>query len=271
MMTSLGTYHAFMWRPTYRKLADLPLAARAAEMRRPEVRERILGEESDRVTGPGGYLLAEAFLRTVDRLYPLDGLNYEPDVSDSVEAQAGAIGKDPIHHLYDVMVQGDGTSFYAQLGSNFDNGSLESCREMLLDPNTVSGLSDAGAHVTMISDCSASTFHLTHWVRDRTKGERVPVELAVHKLTGAAAGMYGFDDRGVISEGMKADINVIDFDNLMIQPLEIRDDLPAGARRILQPSTGYLATIVNGQVVRRHDKDTGERSGRLIRSRRTEN
>jgi N-acyl-D-aspartate/D-glutamate deacylase len=138
------------------------------------------------------------------------------------------------------------------------------------DPHSVSGLSDAGAHVTMISDCSTSTFQLTHWVRDRTKGERVPLELAVHKLTGAPAGMYGFADRGVLEPGRKADVNVIDFDNLSIQAPYTRADLPTGASRILQPSTGYVATMTNGQVVRRHDEDTGARPGHLLRSGRGE-
>ena len=267
MMTSLATYNPFMYRPTYRKLADLPLARRAAEMRRPEVRERILAEEDD---GSARHvLLALALARSVGRMFSMAApIDYEPDPSASVKAQAEAIGKDPVHHLYDLLVEGDGTTFYAQLGSNFDNGTLEPCREMLLDPNTVSGLSDAGAHVTMISDCSASTFHLTHWVRDRHKGPRVPIELAVHKLTGAPAGMYGLGDRGVIAEGNKADLNVIDFENLTIQALSIRDDLPTGASRILQPSTGYLATMVNGEVVRRNDEDTGERPGHLLRSGR---
>jgi N-acyl-D-aspartate/D-glutamate deacylase len=120
----------------------------------------------------------------------------------------------------------------------------------------------------MISDCSSSTFHLTHWVRDRTKGERVPLELAVHKLTGAPAEMYGFHDRGAIREGRRADLNVIDFDNLTIQAPYLRADLPTGASRILQPSTGYLATIVAGEPVRLDDEDTGARPGRLIRSGR---
>jgi N-acyl-D-amino-acid deacylase len=195
--------------------------------------------------------------------FPVD---YEPDSSQSVKNQAKALGIDPIHHLYDLMTAGDGTTFFAILGSNFGDGTLEPCREMLMDPNSVSGLSDAGAHVTMISDCSTSTFHLTHWVRDRTKGDRVPLELAVHKLSGAPASMYGFDDRGVLAPGMRADVNVIDFDNLTIQAPYTRDDLPTGARRILQPSTGYLATMVSGEVVRRHDEDTGARPGRLIRS-----
>jgi N-acyl-D-aspartate/D-glutamate deacylase len=266
MMTSLRTYHPFMYRPTYRKLADLPLAERAAEMRRSEVRERILAEENE----PERHvLLAVALAGSVGRTYSLAfPVNYEPDPSTSIKAQADALGKDPLEHFYDLLIEEDGTNFYAQLGSNWSGDTLEPCREMLLDPNTVSGLSDAGAHVTMISDCSATTFHLTHWVRDRTRGARVPLELAVHKLTGAPAAMYGFDDRGVVAEGKKADLNVIDFDNLTIQAPRIRDDLPTGASRILQPSTGYLATVVNGQVVRRHDADTGERTGHLLRSGR---
>ena len=217
MMTSLGTYHPFQSRPTYRKLADLPLAERAAEMRRPEVREQILADP-DEISGGLGALLAVMLGRGVGRMFSMAApVDYEPDPSSSVKAQAKALGKEPLDHLYDLLTEGDGSTFYAILGSNFGDGTLEPCREMLLDPHTVSGLSDAGAHVTMISDCSTSTFHLTHWVRDRHKGDRVPLELAVHKLTGAPAGMYGFTDRGVLAEGTRADLNVIDLDNLTIQ------------------------------------------------------
>ena len=266
MMTSLGTYHPFLSRPTSRKRADRPLAARAAEMRRAEVRERILSEP-DEISGGLGALVAIMLGHGVGRMFSMAApVDYEPDPTASVKAQAKALGKRPIDHLYDLLIEGDGTTFYAVLGSNFGDGTLEPCREMLLDANTVSGLSDAGAHVTMISDCSTSTFHLTHWVRDRHKGPRVPLELAVHKLTGAPAAMYGFSDRGVIAAGYKADLNVIDFDNLAIQAPRTRDDLPTGASRILQPSTGYLATMVNGHVVRRDDEDTGDRSGHLLRS-----
>jgi N-acyl-D-aspartate/D-glutamate deacylase len=130
----------------------------------------------------------------------------------------------------------------------------------------VTGLGDAGAHVNLISDCSASTFHLTHWARDRTRGERLPVELLVQKLSGTNAELYGLSDRGIISPGLRADLNVIDFDRLRIRRPELRFDLPAGASRILQPAEGYEATIVNGVVARRDDKDTGERPGRLVRA-----
>jgi len=267
MMTSLETYHPFMGRRTYKAIADLPVAERVARMRRPEVRAAILAEQ-DEHAGIGsmmGAMLANRAGRMFSMKAPIE---YEPDRSESVKAQAAALGKDTVEHLYDLMTEGDGTTFFALLGSNFGGGTLEPCRDMLLDPHTVSGLSDAGAHVTMISDCSTSTFHLTHWVRDRTKGERVPLELAVHKLTGAPADMYGFTDRGVLRAGMKADVNVIDLENLTIQAPYVRADLPTGARRILQPSTGYVATIANGQVVRRHDEDTGERPGHLLRSRK---
>ena len=269
MMTSLATYHPFQARPSYKALRDLPLADRARRMREPEVRSRVLSED-DVFDGDGLGSMMGAFLaRGVPRMFPMTfPVDYEPDPSESVKNRAEALGVEPLHYLYDQMTAGDGRTFFAILGSNFGDGTLEPCREMLLDPNSVSGLSDAGAHVTMISDCSTSTFHLTHWVRDRTKGARVPLELAVHKLTGAPASMYGFSDRGVLAPGMRADVNVIDLDNLTIQAPYIRDDLPTGAARILQPSTGYLATIVAGEAVRRNDSDTGARPGRLIRSGR---
>jgi N-acyl-D-aspartate/D-glutamate deacylase len=265
-MTSLGTYHPFVNRPTYKALADLPLAERAARMRQPEVRDQILGE-GDEFTGGIGALMGAMLGRSVGRMFSLAfPVDYEPAPSESIKAQARALGVDPLHLLYDRMTEGDGTTFFALLGNNFGDGTLEPCREMLMDPYSVSGLSDAGAHVMMISDCSSSTFHITHWVRDRTKGDRVPLELAVHKLTGAPAAMYGFADRGTLRAGAKADVNVIDLDNLTIQAPYVRDDLPTRASRVLQPSTGYLATMVNGAVVRRDDADTGARPGHLLRS-----
>ncbi len=267
IMTNLDTYHLFMNRPSYRAIAHLPLPERVATMRRPEVRAAILGESK----GPAdprdfSELLVELFTPGLVLTFPLtDPLDYEPSLDQSVYAQAVAAGEDPVAHMYDLLLADDGRAFYAVLGSNFVGGTLEACREMMLDVNTVTGLGDAGAHVNLISDCSASTFHLTHWARDRSRGERLPLELLVHKLSGANAELYGFDDRGVITKGKRADLNVIDLDRLRIVPPEVRFDLPTGAGRILQPAQGYLATIVNGVVTRRHDVDTGERPGRLVR------
>ena len=267
IMTSLDTYHLFMGRPTYRKIADLPLADRVAEMRRPEVRRAILDEESV-AEGANDFsaLVVELFGPALPVTFPMgDPVDYEPSFDDSVWAQATRAGVDPVDHMYDLLLEDGGRAFYALLGSNFVNGTLDVCREMLLDPNTVTGLGDAGAHVNLISDCSASTFHLTHWARDRTVGEKLPVELLVHKLSGANAALYGFADRGTLDVGMRADINVIDFGGLRILPPVLRHDLPAGASRILQPAESYLATLVAGEVTRDHDADTGVRSGRLVR------
>jgi N-acyl-D-aspartate/D-glutamate deacylase len=198
--------------------------------------------------------------------FPLaDPVNYEPSFEDSVFMKAMALGIEPQVYMYDLLLEDSGHAFYAALGSNFAGGNLEVCREMLLDPNTVTGLSDAGAHVNLISDCSASTFHLTHWGRDRTAGEKLPIELLVHKMSAGNADLYGFSDRGRVAVGKRADINVIDMDRLKIRTPEIRFDLPGGASRILQGAEGYLATLVAGTVTRRNDADTGARPGRLAR------
>jgi N-acyl-D-aspartate/D-glutamate deacylase len=268
IMTSLDAYHLFMGRPTYRKVADLPLAERVAEMRRPEVREAILTEKSG-AGSPRDFssLIVELFAIALPLTFPLtEPLDYEPELSQSVYAEALSKGIDPEAHMYDLLLEDGGTAFYALFGSNFVGGTLDACREMLLHPDTVTGLGDAGAHVNLISDCSASTFHLTHWARDRSRGERLPVELLVKKLSGTNAELYGLSDRGVIAPGRRADLNVIDFDRLRIRRPELRFDLPAGASRILQPAEGYAATLVGGVVTRRDDQDTGERPGRLVRA-----
>jgi N-acyl-D-amino-acid deacylase len=267
IMTNLDTYHLFMGRPTYRKIAHLPLAERVIEMRRPEVRQAIL-DETTFTDGPSDFsaLIVELFGPALPVTFPLsEPVDYEPRLDQSVYAQALAAGIDPIVHMYDLLLADDGKAFYALLGSNFVNGTLDVCREMLLDDNTVTGLGDAGAHVSLISDCSASTFHLTHWARDRSQGERLPIELLVHKLSGGNADLYGFADRGTVVEGKRADLNVIDLQNLRICPPELHRDLPTGASRILQPARGYLATLVNGDLSRRNDGDTGARPGRLLR------
>ena len=138
---------------------------------------------------------------------------------------------------------------------------------MLEDPETVLGLSDGGAHVRFICDASLPTYLLTHWVRDRSRGATLPIETVVRKQTAATAGIVGLTDRGTIEVGKRADVNVIDLDRLTLAAPRPVDDLPAGGRRILQPATGYVATVVNGVVTRRDDTDTGARPGRLVRAK----
>lgn len=267
--TSLRTYHMFMMRPTYLEIAHLPLAERVAEMRRPEVRTAILAEENTSVDRRDiTEVLAGIFKVTHRVTFKFtEPVEYEPTPDQSIKAEAARLGKSSTEHMYDRLLEDGGEALYMILSSNYAAGDLEVCRDMMLDPNTVTGNADNGAHVNFISDCSVTTYHLSHWTRDRTRGEKLPLELMVQKLTRDGARLYGFDDRGTIEVGMRADVNVIDYDNLSIGLPELRYDLPEGNSRILQPASGYLATLVAGTQIRRNDTDTGERPGRLVRGR----
>jgi N-acyl-D-aspartate/D-glutamate deacylase len=152
--------------------------------------------------------------------------------------------------------------------TNYASGSGDHLAEMIAHPDTVIGLSDGGAHVKMICDASMPTYLLTHWARDRQRGDTLPLELVVQKQADGTAAVVGLTDRGTIEVGKKADLNVIDLEHLTLHAPRSVDDLPAGGRRVLQDATGYVATIVSGVVTRRHDKDTGARPGRLVRSGR---
>ena len=168
--------------------------------------------------------------------------------------------------MYDFLVGNDGRNFAIQLGANYYNGNFDVIREMLLHPDTVTGLSDAGAHVNLIFDGVAPTYQMIHWARDRMRGEGLPLEFIIAKQTKRNADLYGMTDRGSLEVGKRADLNVIDFERLSLGELEVRSDLPAGGTRILQPATGYRATFVNGVQTRKDDVDTGARPGRLVRS-----
>jgi N-acyl-D-amino-acid deacylase len=136
---------------------------------------------------------------------------------------------------------------------------------MIAHEDTVIGLSDGGAHVKMICDASMPTFLLTHWARDRSRGETLPLELVIAKQAAGTAAAVGLHDRGTLEVGKKADINVIDLERLTLHAPRSVADLPAGGRRILQDASGYEATIVSGVITRRSDQDTGARPGRLVR------
>ncbi len=151
------------------------------------------------------------------------------------------------------------------MGAGYVDGNLDAIREMLVHPATITGLADAGAHVKLICDGTAPTTQLTHWARDRTRGERLPLEFLVEKQTRRNARLYGLGDRGTLEPGMRADLNVIDLDNLAVHRPVATVDLPAGGWRFLQPVSGYVATLVNGVQTRAEGADTGERPGRLIR------
>ena len=139
---------------------------------------------------------------------------------------------------------------------------------MLTHPASVVGLSDAGAHCNLLCDASMPTTMLVHWVRDRSRGPRLTLEAAVRMQTAETAAVYGLGDRGTLEIGKRADVNVIDLENLRLHHPEVVHDLPAGGGRILQGASGYRATVVAGVVTRRNDVDTGARPGRLVRGAR---
>ena len=268
LATGLSGYHAFQRRPTYMRLADLALHERVKEMAKPEVKAAILSEADVAVAEPGSMAnIFNLFLMAAPVIYPLaDPVDYEPEMSMCLGARAAATGDDILSVMYDFLLEQDGASMGAIMGGVDVHQSQEVIREMLVHPATVTGLSDAGAHVTLICDASMPTTQLTYWARDRRRGERIPIEFLVHKQTARNARLYGLDDRGTLAPGLRADINVIDLENLSVSPPKAFHDLPAGGTRLIQPVVGYLATMVNGVVTRRHDADTGARPGRLVRS-----
>ncbi len=266
-LTGLSAYHAFMRKPTYlAKLANLPLAERVIAMREPSMKATLLEESDVRPDAPGSMEnVYGLFRKAAAVMYPLaDPVDYEPDVSATLGARAAAEGREPLEYLYDFMLENGGTNF-ASLSTVDVPERMNVLREMLLNPHTVTGLSDAGAHVTLICDGTMPTTQLTYWARDRQKGEQLPIEFLVHKQTARNAALYGFADRGTLEVGKRADVNVIDHENLSVSPPVAHHDLPAGGTRLMQPVSGYLATVCNGVVVRDHDEDTGERPGRVIR------
>lgn len=256
------SFHPFRFHPSYQAIHDLPLEQRVAEMRKPEVRKAILAE-SPVHSNP-------IFIRIVsdyDNAFSLgDPPNYEPKPGDLLHARAQRLGISVAELAYDLLLENGGNAVLLCPSSNFAEGNFNAIERMLLDENTLIALGDGGAHYGMICDSSYPTTVLTHWVRDR-QGERMPLERAIHRLSRNNALAVGLTDRGLIAEGLKADLNIIDFDKLRLHPPQPVFDLPGGGRRLMQKSEGYVATIVNGRVTYRDGIPTGARPGRLVRSR----
>lgn len=251
----------FVLYPSYREIAHLPLAERVAEMRKPEVRARILADKP----GQGHPILYVA--QMWDWIFPLgDTPNYEPDPSTSIGARARARGVDPMEEAYDRLLDDEGRAMLLVATSNLQNNSLDTVGELLHREDVVLGLGDGGAHYGMICDASYSTYFLTHWARDRKAG-RFTVAEAVRELTSVPARVAGLADRGRIGVGYKADLNVIDHAALRLHKPIISYDLPAGGRRLDQTAEGYVATIVAGEVIAENGVPTDARPGKLVRGR----
>ena len=266
VLTSLEGHHAFTARPTYKKLAKLPLAERVAELRKPEIKQAILSEpdqpESDAFMD-NSHLILQMSLDFIYRI--AEPVNYEPDPRFALSSMASAAGRDPLEMLYDLMLEDDGKAVLISLAANYKANDLSAIEHMMKNANAVPGLSDGGAHCKIICDASSSTYMLTHWARDRHRGPQFPIEYVVKKHTSDTASLYGFTDRGELRVGKRADINVIDFERLAVHVPKLVHDLPTNESRYLQESSGYEFTLVNGVVIRENDKLTGARPGRLIR------
>ena len=268
MLFGFPGHHAFTHRPTFRRLKDElghdELAQRLAD---PAVREAILSEP-DLPPDPtmlfdGMYALVQ---HSTDRIYPLGfPLDYEPTPDQTVAAIAARRGEDPLAVMYDLMLECDAGAMLMLPFYNYAEGNHDAIYEMMSHPAAVSGLSDGGAHCGMICDASYPTFLLSHWARDRHRGPKFSLEYVVRKQTLDTATLFGLSDRGVISVGKKADLNVIDMNTLNLELPRMVYDLPAGGRRLIQGAGGYDATVVSGAVTRRHGADTGARPGQLIR------
>ncbi|WP_316228423.1 MULTISPECIES: N-acyl-D-amino-acid deacylase family protein [unclassified Bradyrhizobium] len=246
--------------PSYQAIAHLPLAERVARMRQSEVRAAILSEQARATDDP-------LFFRpNYDKMYLLgDPPDYEQPPENALGAKAQRLGRRPEELAYDAMLSDNGRGMLYVPFLNYADGNLDATFEMLRDPSAVPGLSDGGAHCGIICDASFPTYLLTHWTRDRKRGEKLSIPFVVAAQSRKTALSVGLSDRGLIAPGYKADVNVIHYDRLHLHPPKVHYDLPVGGRRLMQQVDGYEATIVSGVVTRRNGEATGAHPGRLIR------
>ena len=258
-----ATTHPFTTHPLWQEMSELSPKQRFARISgEPDLRRCLVEERPDDEH-------VQWMDKVLRRTFELDdAVDYEPAPEQSIAARAKAQGRDPFDLALELLLANDGQALLLHPFENYCAGDLEVVKEMLEDPNTVCGVADAGAHVGIICDASSPTSLLTHWGRDRSRGERLPLELLVRKQASDTARTYGLLDRGVIATGYKADLNLIDFDALRLLRPELVYDLPAGGRRIIQKAVGYRHTFVSGVEVMRDGKATGELPGQLLRGAR---
>ena len=268
-----SNFHIFMASPTWKsELEGLALEDKVAAMARPEIRAALLSEDSPliraatsspvsgQVAGLDGLLW---------RIFPLgERPNYEPDREGSVAGLAEAAGVSPVEMMYDLLIRDGGHELFYQPLGGYQTYNFDFFRKNMQHPNVLFGLSDGGAHCGVIADAGMPTFILTHWARDRVKGEQFPLEFLVRKLTSDTARAYGLNDRGRLEPGLLADLNVIDFKALRLFRPEAIYDLPAGGRRLVQRAEGYRYTIKSGQVTFEDGQHTGALPGGLVRGGR---
>lgn len=256
-----GTVHPLMMHNAYTEVASLPIAQRAIALAEPARRERLTQEQ------PKHRFFQQFVGDNFHTMFPITSatIDYEPTHEQSVAGIASRTGRLPFEVIIDHLLSGGGTGMIYRPFLNYAYGDLSMTHKLLQHPNTRNGLSDAGAHCGVICDGGMPTFMLTHWVRDRERGPRLELEHMVKRQTRDTAELHGLLDRGAIVPGLRADINVIDFDSLGFDNPKVVFDLPANGRRLVQTAHGYRATLVNGMQTVDNDEFTGELPGKLIR------
>lgn len=258
-----SSFHVFMRHPTYmEQLKGLPHEEKLERMKDPEVRTRLLGEQSTMPQNLFGTPLDELLWQ----IFPLGEVpNYEPDREQSVAGLAEQCGKSAFEMMYDLLIDGEGRELFYQPLAGYQHYNFDRFHQAMQHPSVLFGLSDGGAHCGIIADAGMPSFILAHWARDRSKGEKLPLEFLVKKLSSDTATAYGMEDRGRLVPGYLADINIIDFDNLQLKRPEAIFDLPTGGKRLVQRVTGYDAVFKNGEQIMDRGEHTDALPGGLIR------
>ena len=265
LLLNLQSENPFKSMPSFKPLRNLPLAEKVAALKNPELRRALIAEREGR-TSRAALMYHDTFW---EQTYCMgQPLNYMPSPDQSVAAIAQREGRNVLEAVYDLLLEQDGNAFLMNTIAGYADGNADALREMITHPITALGGSDAGAHVSQIMDASVPTYMLTHWVRDLADDhpDHLPLEGVVKKLTHDGARLFGLNDRGTLEPGAKADVNLIDYDNLHVNHPELIHDLPAGMPRLMQTANGYVATYVSGQAVQENGQDTGARPGKIVRS-----
>jgi len=266
VMMGVGTaLNPFTVRPSYKALESLPIEEQRARLRDPDVRRRILAETPSDAEVAKLAQFRQAVTKKWERFYVMGNPpDYEPGPEKSVAAIAARTGRPPDEVAYDIIIQDDQYLYFPVV--NYVTGDHAPIYEMLNDPACLLGLSDGGAHCTSIVDAGVPTFMLTHWARDRQRGPRLPLELLIKRQTSETADFFGFADRGRLAPGLRADLNLIDFDRLQVQKPELVHDMPADGRRFVQRVDGYETTLVAGTPIFESGEHTGALPGKLVRA-----
>jgi N-acyl-D-aspartate/D-glutamate deacylase len=258
-----SSFHIFVGHPTYiESIAPLPLEEQIAKLAEPDIRAQLLSETSLLETSPFGV----SWRDLLQYVFPLGQKpDYEPPQEHSIAGIAATEGRDSFDVMYDLLIADGGKELFYQPLNAYENYDFSFFESVLSHPGIIFGLSDGGAHCGVIADAGMPSFILTHWCRDRKRGSQLPLELMIKKLSHDTAMAYGMPDRGLLSEGYMADVNVIDFDKLQLQRPTAEYDLPAGGRRLVQRVDGYRYTLKSGITTFVDGEHTGALPGTLVR------